>query len=92
MINSSHHKNNKNLAYRGRNPIALKGDLVRLEKFFPNVPSRSQGLAVGIPGAVLGLANELVHGFPTDLYGVAIDINIHGSIWDFEALSPVKLP
>lgn len=52
-----------------RDPLTLKGDLILLEELFPNAPGRCNALGVGIARAVLRLADEVIHGLPTDLQG-----------------------
>ena len=84
MTNNDHHictnhgfpspRRNRFLADMGRDPLALEGDLVALEHFFPHVPSCLQAFCVGVACSVLGLGYEIIHWFPTNLQGVLPDL------------------
>ena len=44
------------------------------------MPGRSNALAVRVPGAVLGLANEIIHRFTTNLQGWVLECNMLGLV------------
>lgn len=66
------------LANKTRDAFTFKHDLVGLEHFLPNMPGRGNALAVCVPCAVLGLANEIIHRFTTNLQGWALECNMWG--------------